>query len=102
MPRLIEVQDARTCASPLRVRAGDVLMIHAAGGRIESGADVVEVLGPFVGSVVGGDGSVAEPSGPPNSVLFRIRRAGDAVIRVIGGDPFSAPQASEIHIAAEP
>jgi hypothetical protein len=99
--RLIEVQDSRVCSSPLAVHAGEVLMFQAAGGRVRSGADVVELLGPFLRAVVGDDGNILAPMGFPNTVLFRARRPGRAVIDVVTGDPFHAPQTTTLDITVE-
>ena len=76
MARLIEVQDARTCPSPLTVSLGDLLLFRATGGRVRSGDDVVELLGPFLSAVLGDDGTILTPLGPPNTVLFHARRPG--------------------------
>jgi hypothetical protein len=97
MARLIEVHDARVCPSPLAVRTGDVLLFRAAGGRVRSGA-AVEALGPFVPGEIGDHGEVLTPMGPPNAILFRARRPGRAAIEVVTGDPFHAPQTTELEI----
>lgn len=101
MARLIEVQDARMCPSPLTVRPGDVLLFRAAGGRVRSGGEVVELLGPFLQAVVGDDGNILTPMGPPNTVLFRARRPGQALIDVVTGDPFYTPQTTSLGISVE-
>jgi hypothetical protein len=101
MARLIEVQDARVCPSPLTVRPGDVLLFRAAGGRVRSGGNVVEVLGPFLPAVLGDDGNILTPTGPPNTVLFRARRPGRARIDVVTGDPFHTPQTTALAITVE-
>ena len=102
MARLIEVQDARVCPSPLTVSLGDVLLFRATGGRIQSGGDVVELLGPFLPAVLGDDGNILTPMGPPNTVLFRARRPGRARIDVVTGDPFHTPQTTTLDITVEP
>jgi hypothetical protein len=101
MARLIEVQDAQKCASPLPLRIGDMLLVHASGGRIRSGADVVEMLGPFVQAVLGEDGSILTPMGPPNVVLIRARRSGRAAIDVMTGDPWHMPQTTTVGLSVE-
>ena len=45
MPRLIEVEDARVCSSPLTIHVGDVLLFRAAGGRVRSGSGTIDLLG---------------------------------------------------------
>ena len=98
MGRLIEVEDARTCPSPLVVQAGDVLLFHASGGHVRSGADVVDLLPPLVSAVVGTNGRVLTPAGPPNTVLVRVHRSGQATIDVITGDPWHAPKTTTLSI----
>jgi len=102
MARLIEVQDAGGCPSPLTVRQGDVLLFRAAGGRVRAGGDAVELWGPFLPGVVGEDGDVLTPMGPPNAVLFRARRPGRARVDVVTGDPFHAPQTTTLDLTVEP
>src|SRR5437016_2046275 len=101
MPRLIEVQDPRLCTAPLTLHAGDVLLVRAAGGRVRSGDNVVEMLGPFVPAVVGDDANILTPMGPPNVVLFRARGPGRALIEVVTGDPFQVTRTSALTITVE-
>jgi hypothetical protein len=101
MPRLIEVQDARACPSPLTVGRGDVLLFRATGGRVRDGSDVIELLGPFLPAVVGDDGNVLAPMGLPNTVLFRARGPGQALIDVITGDNLHAQQTTALSIRVE-
>jgi hypothetical protein len=102
MGQLIEVQDARAGPSALTVRAGDVLLFHAAGGHVRSGGDVIELLGPFLSATLGADGQVVAPMGAPNVVLVRAHRPGRAMIEVVTGDPFYAPQTTALGITVEP
>jgi hypothetical protein len=101
MARIIEVQDARLCKSPLTVCVGDVLLFRATGGRVRSGPDIVELLGPFVSAVVGDDGNIFTPVGPPNAVLFHARRVGQALIDVVTGEPFNKPVAVRLGLTVE-
>lgn len=101
MARLIEVQDAHVCPSPLTVSLGDVLLFRATGGRVRSGGDVVELLGPLLSAVLGEDGNILTPIGAPNTVLFRARRSGRARIDVVMGDPFHTPQTATLDITVE-
>ena len=101
MARLIEIADLKVAAE-LSVRVGDVLLVRAAGGRIRTGEEVVEFLGPFVAAVVGDDGNVYTPMGPPNVLLFRAVRAGLGRVEIITGEPFGSPVSStELRITAE-
>lgn len=102
MARLIEIQAAAGCPSPLTVQAGDVLLFRAAGGRIESGGNTVELLGAFVPAVVGDEGGVLQPQGLPDTVLFVARRPGHARIAVMLGDFFQPPQTVRVSIHVEP
>ncbi len=102
MGRLVEVPDARKCSSPLTLHAGDVLLFHASGGRVRSGGDVVEMLGPLLEAVVGEHGEVLTPMGPPNTVLFRAHQPGRAVIDVVTGDPWHSPQTTTLELSVEP
>jgi hypothetical protein len=101
MARLVEVQQAQVRPSSLSVRTGDVLLVQATGGRVQSGGDVVEMLGPFLPAVLGEDGSVVTPMGAPNTVLLRAHRPGRAIIDVVTGDPWHAPQSVTLSIVVE-
>ena len=102
MARLIEVQDARACPSPLLVSLGDVLLFYVAGGRVRSDGDVIELLGPFLPAVLGDDGTIVTPMGPPTTVLCRARQPGRAQLDVVTGDPFHMPQTTTLRITVEP
>ncbi len=101
MPRLIEVSDARAGPSAQTLSVGDVLLFRAAGGHVRSGDNVIELVGIFVQAVVGNEGAIVTPMGPPNTVLFRALKPGHARIDVVTGDPFHAPQATVLRITVE-
>jgi hypothetical protein len=101
MARLIEVQDVSTCASPLKVQVGDVLLFHATGCHVRLGRDVVEPLGPLVTAVLGDNGNILTPIGPPNIVMFRAKGPGEAKVELVTGDPFRAPVTTGLHITVE-
>lgn len=101
MGRLIEVQYAQKCPSPLTLHTGDMLLFHATGGRVGSGRNVVEMLGPFLQAVLGDHGNILAPMGPPNTVFFRAHRPGRAVIDVVTGDPWHAPKTTTLEISIE-
>jgi hypothetical protein len=92
MARIIEIPDAKQCPSTLTLHVGDVLVFRAPGGLVQSGNDVVEMLGAFVEAVVGEDGKIYAPVGPPNSVLFRALRAGRTKLEIVTSNPFSSPR----------
>jgi hypothetical protein len=103
MGRLIEVQDPPASPPRLTVEVGDVLQFSASGGHVRSGADIVEMVGPLVSAVLADDGGkpssdILAPMGPPNTVLFVARRAGRAIIDVVTGDPWHAPQTSVLNV----
>ena len=101
MARLIEVQDARVCPSTLELSPGDVLLFRATGGRVHSGDEVIELLGPFLQGVLGDDGRILAPAGLPNRVIFRARQPGRARIDVITGVPLHNPQTFTISLTVE-
>ncbi|HKQ76929.1 MAG TPA: hypothetical protein VJ810_24755 [Blastocatellia bacterium] len=101
MARLIEVQDVSVYPSSLMVHPGDLLLFWAVGGQVQSGDDVVEMLGPFVQAVLGNDGNILTPAGTPNTILFYARQAGSALIDVITGDLFHSPKTNSLSIDVE-
>lgn len=102
MSRLIEIQPGVAyLPADLTVGVGDVLRFAASGGRVRDGT-AVEILGIFVESVLGTDGRVLAPMGPPNAVLFHARLPGRAAIDVVTGDPWRSPTTRSISIVVEP
>lgn len=102
MSRLIEVQPvAPDLPADLTVGVGDVLRFAASGGRVRNGT-AVEVLGIFIESVLGTDGRVLAPMGPPNAVLFRARQPGQSAIDVVTGDPWHSPATRSMTVIVEP
>lgn len=101
MARLIEVPNVALCRSPLAIRVGDALLFRGLGGHVRSGGDAIEMLGPFVQAIVGEDGGVLTPSGPPNTVVFRARGSGTAAIDVVTGN-FSSPVTTSLQVEIEP
>jgi len=100
MSRLIEVQVEEHTPSPLAVRVGDVLLFQATGARIKGGK-AVELWGPFRSAVLGENGEVIEPMGPPGAVLARAREAGSATLDLFTGDPFHGPRTTTMRIVVE-
>jgi hypothetical protein len=99
---MIEIQPAEYASTMLRLQPGDLLLARASGGRVLSGASVLEMLGPFVPAVVGDNGEIFVPAGSPNSVLFYARGTGQAVVDIVVGDPWRAPQTFTLQISVEP
>lgn len=102
MPRLIEVQQGQEPSAIEDIAVGDVLFFSASGGYVRPGVEVVELLGAFTTAVVGTEGQVFEPVGPPNTVLFRALHAGEAEITIMTGDPFYVSKMTEWHIKVRP
>jgi len=101
MGRLIEVQNAPGLPSSLTLRVGDVLRFNATGGHVQSGHDVIEMLGAFLPAVLGDNGDLLTPMGAPNTVLFRALKAGQATIDIVTGDPWRAHQTTTLGIVIE-
>lgn len=102
MSRLVEIDQTQDLQAGLTLAAGDVLKFWATGGRVVSGAGVVELLGPLLTSVLGTNGEILSPVGGPNVVLLRALRPGRATVELITGDPWGAARtrALEINVAA--
>jgi hypothetical protein len=101
MGRMIEVQRAQNLPTRLTIRVGDVLIFGATGGHVYSGAEVVEILGPFIRGVLGDNGRIVSPMGAPNRVLFLARHPGRARIGLVTGDPWRTPKTTALHITVE-
>lgn len=101
MSRLIEIQPGRQdMPAELVVGVGDVLRFAATGGHLSTGT-ALELVGIFDDSVVGVDGRVLSPMGPPGSVLFRAIGQGHAVVDVVTGDPWQSPITWTLSIRVE-
>jgi len=98
MSRLIEIEQTQDLPSDFTLGVGDVLKFWATGGRVQSGAGVVELLGPLLTSVVGTNGEILSPMGGPNVVLLRALQPGRVTIDVITGDPWGAVQTRTLEI----
>lgn len=101
MARLIEVQDVRMCPSRLAIYSGDVLIFKALGGHIQSGDDVVELLGPFLPAVLGDNGNIFAPEGFPNTVMISARRSGRALIELFTGEHLHTPRRTTLDITID-
>jgi hypothetical protein len=97
MSRYIEIRPDDALPEPLVLAVGDVVRLAATGARVLSGR-AVELVGILTEGVVGTDGSVLTPLGPPGVVLFRAREPGDALVRVVTGDPFGAPADHDVAV----
>jgi len=85
----------------LVLAVGDVVRVAATGGGVRSGTGV-ELLGILTEGVVGIDGSVLTPLGPPGAVLFRAREPGRAIVELVSGDPFREPLTRTLAVRVEP
>lgn len=102
MARLIEIQQANDLPSALTIKAGDVLVFGATGGHVRAGVGVVEVLGHYLPAVLGDNGQVLAPQGPPTTVLILALGPGRAMIDVVTGDPFRSFRTTAMEIIVEP
>ncbi len=101
MARLIDIEPAvEPMPAELTVATGDVLRFAASGGRVITGT-AVDLLGIYTTSVVGTDGRVLTPMGPPDVVMFRASVPGRAQIDVFTGDPYRSAGAERLSIAVE-
>jgi len=98
MPRFIEIQDPEVYSASEHISVGDVLFFHASGARVRSGVDVIDMLGTFVAAVVGTEGQILTPQGPPNVVLFRALHPGKVSIDLVTGDPFDRRKTTSLRI----
>src|SRR3954453_8317332 len=99
MPLLVCVEstpDGFPGGAPLE--AGDPALFTAPGGVIESGS-ALEALGAFTQALPGPEGHALAPQGPPNLVLFRATRPGEALLRITIGDGGHQVGASHIRVA---
>lgn len=86
----------------LSVAVGDVLWFVATGVRIQSGGNVVQMLGPFMAAFLGPAGQIVSPQGPPSSVFVLARAPGQATIEIITGDPWSGSRTTAAEVIVEP
>src|SRR5258706_12232168 len=101
MARLIEIQAAQLCPSPLVIESGDVLLLHAIGGSVRAGTGSVEFIGPLLPAVLGDNGQIFVPEGGPNTVLLRAVEAGEAQIDIVQGDPWHSPRLVSLTVRVE-
>lgn len=102
MGRFLDVRpDDEGLPAELVLAVGDVVRVAATGGAVRSGTGV-ELLGILTDAVVGIDGSVVTPLGPPGVVLLRAREPGPALVDLVSGDPFREPFARTLAIRVEP
>lgn len=82
----------------ITVEVGDLVVFDAPGGVIESGT-AVEQVGVFVRALPGPDGDPLVPQGPPNVVLFRAARPGEASLRITVGHAWAAsPRGAAVQV----
>jgi hypothetical protein len=79
------------------LEVGDLVLFTAPGGVIESGS-ALEALGAVTQAVPGPEGHPLAPQGPPNLVLFRAARPGEALVRITTGDVWHQAGASHIRV----
>lgn len=101
MGRLIETQHELPLPPSLTLQVGDLLSFAATGGHVQSGADAVEILGPFIPGLLVAGGQIVSPAGPPGTLFFLARRPGRARIDVVTGDPWGSPQVTTMELTIE-
>ena len=102
MGRYVDIRpDDEGLPAELVLAVGDVVRVAATGGGVRSGTGV-ELLGILTEGVVGIDGSVLTPLGPPGAVLFRAREPGRAIVELVSGDPFREPLTRTLAVRVEP
>ena len=102
MGRYVDIRpDDEGLPAELVLAVGDVVRVAATGGGVRSGTGV-EMLGILTEGVVGIDGSVLTPLGPPGAVLFRAREPGRAIVELVSGDPFRQPLTRTLAVRVEP
>jgi hypothetical protein len=102
MRRLIEIEQTQDLPPDFTLGVGDVLKFWATGGRVESGAGVVELFGPLLTSVVAANGEILSPMGGPNVVLLHALRLGRATVDLVTGDPWRAVRTQTLKITVAP
>jgi hypothetical protein len=99
--RLIDIQPGlQDLPEEMVVRVGDVLRFSATGGHLREGT-AVELIGILADAVLGTDGQVLSPMGPPGTVLFHATAPGRAVIDVVTGDPWQQSTTWSLNIRVE-
>jgi len=101
MARLIEIQEAQHCPSPLIIHVDDVLLLHATGASVQSGSGSLQLIGPLLSAVLGDNGQIFTPEGGPNTVLFRALKIGEAQVDIVHGDPWHSPRIVSITVRVE-
>ncbi len=102
MARLIEVDNAQALPFRITIERGDLLLFKASGGNVNSGFEVVELIGPFLSVLMLDNGEVVAPMAAPNTVMFLARNSGKAEVRVVTGDPFHSPQTTILNLTVKP
>lgn len=96
MGRMVDLR-GEVLGPRLTLQTGDVVLLPAAGARIESG-DSVAIVGVHQNAAPVADGQVIAPAGAPDVVMLSATHAGVAEVSLITGDPFGGPAATPITI----
>jgi len=97
MGRLIEVGRVVDLPAELVVQVGDLLLFRATGGRVQSGAGVIN-LGSFVAGTLTSDGQVLSAAGAPDATLFHASAPGRGLIELFTGDPWYEPRRTTVAV----
>jgi hypothetical protein len=99
MARLIEIDGP--IAELIKLQAGDLLVIAASGGRVNSGHEVVEILGPFYPGIIISTGEIIEPQGSPHKIMLLARGSGTASVETFWGDAWSGSKIIQTSVIVE-
>ncbi len=100
MPRLIDVRDGSPCPDVVRIRVGDVLVLHAMGARVGGGRNVLDVFGPLQEAALV-DRTILAPIGTPNTVLLRAVAVGQTTVTLVTGTALQATGETSIRIVVD-
>ncbi|OUJ74709.1 hypothetical protein [Hymenobacter crusticola] len=101
MARLIDTQSLPELPSQITLSPGDVLVLQASGGYVQTGDDVLEMLGAYQPGLLQAAGTVLSPMGAPGTVLLRALQPGQATVNVVMGDPWFSPETHTLGVIVE-
>ncbi|HEV8072389.1 MAG TPA: hypothetical protein VGP76_32020 [Planctomycetaceae bacterium] len=99
MARLIELTHVKNSHGPVSIRVGDVLLISASGGLVQSGSSI-ELGGPYIPATAVGS-EVLTAMGGPHTMLAWARQHGPATLEIVTGDPWQETEVTVLHISVE-
>jgi len=88
------------CRQPLTIQVGDVLVMHASGGRVQSGSSL-ELGGPYLPATAVEPGEVLTAMGVPHTMLAWARHCGPTIVEMISGDPRGRTETAMLQVNVE-